>query len=166
MLVEGELEHKDSMGNGSTIRPHDIQRMSAGTGIQHSEYNPRPDKPVHFLQIWITPSETGVDPSYEQKHFPLEEKRNRLRLVVSPDGAEGSVTIGQDARIYATVLEPGKILGHEVDTERHIWVQVVRGKLTVNGQTLSTGDGAAIENAAELILDAVEQSEVLVFDLA
>lgn len=165
-VVEGELEHKDSMGNGSTIRPHDIQRMSAGTGVQHSEYNPQVDQPVHFLQIWITPAETGTPPSYEQKHFPMAEKLNQLRLVVSPDGAQGSVTVGQDARIFATILESGKTIEQSTETKRHIWVQVVKGKLTVNGVTLSTGDGAAIENTEALNLTGIELSEVLVFDLA
>jgi redox-sensitive bicupin YhaK (pirin superfamily) len=165
-VVEGALEHKDSMGNGSIIRPHDVQRMSAGTGIQHSEYNPESDKPVHFLQIWITPAETGVVPSYEQKRFPLEEKLNRLCLVVSSDGSEGSVSIGQDARLYAAVIEPGHDIHHTTDPKHRVWVQVVKGGLTVNGETLNTGDGAAIENAEELVLTGIELSEVLVFDLA
>lgn len=165
-VVEGALEHQDSMGNGSIIRPHDVQRMSAGTGVDHSEYNPQTDQPAHFLQIWITPAETGVDPSYEQKHFPLEEKRNRLRLVVSPDGAQGSVTVGQDAKVYATVLEPGHRIQHALDPERHVWVQVITGHLTVNGERLHTGDGAALETTDELVLIGIETSDVLVFDLA
>jgi quercetin 2,3-dioxygenase len=165
-VVEGTLEHKDSMGNGSVIRSHDVQRMSAGTGVQHSEFNPQTDQLVHFLQIWITPAQTGVAPSYEQKYFPLEEKRNRLRLVVSPDGAAGSVTVGQDAKVYATVLGPGHRIQHRVDPQRHIWVQVIKGHLTVNGERLHTGDGAALDSTDEFVLIGIESSELLVFDLA
>jgi redox-sensitive bicupin YhaK (pirin superfamily) len=165
-VVEGALEHKDSMGNGSIIRPHDVQLMSAGTGVQHSEYNPDKDKPVHFLQIWITPARTGLEPRYEQTHFPIEEKLNQLRLIVSPDAVEGSVSIGQDAKIYATVIEPGREIRHATHLKRHIWVQVVKGHLTINGETLSTGDGAAVENTEELVLTGIELSEVLVFIVA
>jgi len=164
-VVEGALEHKDSMGNGSIIRPHDIQRMSAGTGIQHSEYNPQANQPVHFLQIWIMPSEAGGEPSYAQKRFPLDDKLNRLRLVISPDGAEGSVSIGQDAYMYATVIEPGNTVHRRVNPTRHVWVQVVQGHLTVNGETLNTGDGAAVESANAIVLTAIERSEGLIIDL-
>jgi len=165
-VVEGALEHRDSMGNGSIIRAHDVQRMSAGSGVQHSEYNPQSDAPVHFLQIWILPAQKGVTPSYEQKAFPPETKQNRLRLVVSPDGAEGSVTIGQDVRLFATLLEPGHEIHRETDPARHLWVQVVKGRLTVNGETLETGDGAALEHTTALKLAGIDLSEVLVFDLA
>jgi redox-sensitive bicupin YhaK (pirin superfamily) len=165
-VVEGALEHKDDMGNGSIIRPHDVQRMSAGTGIQHSEFNPLPDQQMRLLQIWIQPNKTGIEPSYEQKSFPAEEKTNRLRLIASPDGEDGSVTINQDAKLYATILEPGSDITQPVDTRRHLWIQVVTGRLTANGEILETGDGAAVENAEELKLDGIEQSEVIVFDLA
>ena len=165
-VVEGALEHKDSMGNGSVIRPNDVQSMSAGTGITHSEYNPQKDAPVRFLQIWIEPNEQGVTPGYEQKTYTAEERNNRLRLVVSPDGAEGSVSIHQDARIYATILDPGAEVVKQVDAGRHIWVQVVKGKLTLNGLLLETGDGAAIENPNRITFAGVERAEILVFDLA
>jgi redox-sensitive bicupin YhaK (pirin superfamily) len=165
-VVDGALEHKDSMGNGSIIRPGDVQRMSAGTGIRHSEFNPLPDEQMRLLQIWIHPAETGTEPSYEQRFFPPTEKTNRLRLIASPDGAEGSVTIHQDARIYASIIEPGKQFSKVATPDRHVWVQVVNGKLTLNGETLETGDGAAIENAVELNFQALEKSELLVFELA
>jgi redox-sensitive bicupin YhaK (pirin superfamily) len=165
-VVTGALEHKDSMGNGSIIRPNDVQRMSAGTGVTHSEFNPQQDDPVHFLQIWILPEHKGIEPSYEQKNYSIEEKTNRLRLVASPDGADGSVTIHQDARMYASILEPGAQVSQAVDKDRYIWIQVVKGKLTVNGELLETGDGAAIERAENLSYEAVEPSEILVFDLA
>lgn len=165
-VVDGALEHKDSMGNGSIIRPNDVQRMSAGSGITHSEFNPQKDAPVHFLQIWIQPAETGIEPSYEQKAYSVEEKTNRLRLVASPDGAEGSVTIHQDARLYATILEPGAEVPKAFDENRHVWVQVVKGKLTLNGVTLETGDGAAVEHPSKLTLAGIDESELLVFDLA
>jgi redox-sensitive bicupin YhaK (pirin superfamily) len=165
-VVEGELEHRDSMGNGSTVRPNDIQRMSAGTGVTHSEFNPQKDAPVHFLQIWIQPETKGLEPSYEQKTYTVEEKTNRLRLVASPDSADGSVTIHQDARMYAALLEPGARIDQTVDEDRYIWVQVVRGKLTLNGELLETGDGAAVERTGRLEFAGVEPSEILVFDLA
>jgi redox-sensitive bicupin YhaK (pirin superfamily) len=165
-VVEGALEHKDSMGNGSTIRPGEVQRMSAGTGILHSEFNPLQDDQMRLLQIWIQPDQTGVVPSYEQKNFPPEEKTNRLRLIASPDGADGSVSIHQDARLYASIIEPGSEISQKVDAHRHLWVQVVTGKLTVNGETLETGDGAAIEQAEELALTGIDSAEIIVFDLA
>ena len=165
-IVEGALEHKDNMGNGSIIRPHEVQRMSAGTGILHSEFNPLQDKPMRLLQIWIRPDKRGIKPSYEQKHFPAEEKTNCLRLIASPDGAQGSVRINQDARLYAGILEPGRQTVHKADALRHLWVQVVTGKLTVNGEALHAGDGAAIEQAGELSLTGIDPSEIIVFDLA
>ncbi|MFC1765690.1 pirin family protein [Planctomycetota bacterium] len=164
-VVEGELEHKDSLSNGSIIHPHDVQRMSAGTGVQHSEFNPQQDKAVHFLQIWITPAQKGDQPSYEQKAFPIEEKLNRLRLVVSPNGEEGSVSIGQDAKVYATVLEAEQKIRHALDPNRHLWVQIVQGEVTVNSQILKTGDGVAIENTDSLTLAGIDDSELMVFDL-
>lgn len=165
-VIEGALEHKDSLGNGSIIRPGDVQRMSAGTGIRHSEFNPLPDRVVHLLQLWIRPNELNVTPSYEQHRFTVAEKTNRLRLVASPDGAEGSVSIHQDARLYASILEPGIQLTHPTDPDRPIWIQVVSGKLTLNGQPLETGDGAAMDHPENLTLTGIEPSEILLFDLA
>lgn len=164
-VVEGALEHKDSMGNGSVVRPNEVQRMSAGSGITHSEFNPLDDTPMRLLQIWIKPDKLNIEPGYEQKVFLPEDKTNRLRLVASPDGAEGSVTIHQDAKIYASILDPGAEVVKEPTPDRHIWVQVVNGKLILNGELLKTGDGAAIENAADLTFQGVEKSELLVFEL-
>lgn len=165
-VVDGALEHKDSMGNGSVIRPNDVQRMSAGTGIRHSEFNPLKDKDMRLLQIWIRPGKMNVEPGYEQKTYLPEEKMNKFRLVASPDGADGSVTINQDAKIYASILEPGAEAVKAGDGSRHIWVQVVDGKMELDGQLLQTGDGAAIENANDLTFHGLEKSEFLVFDLA
>ncbi|WP_372795880.1 pirin family protein [Pontiella sp.] len=165
-VVEGALEHKDSMGHGSVIRPGDIQRMSAGTGVTHSEFNPLRDRPVRLLQIWIKPDQMNVEPGYEEKPFPPETKTNRLRLVASPDGADGSVRLNADVRLYASILEPGTEQVKPGDGSRHVWIQVVNGKLSVDGEVLETGDGAAIEHAADLTFQGLEKSEFLVFDLA
>ena len=165
-VVEGALEHKDSMGNGSVIRPNDVQRMSAGSGITHSEFNPLDDTPMRLLQIWIKPDQQNVEPSYEQKNYAPEEKTNTLKLVASPDGADGSVSLHQDAKIYASIIEPGKKIIKAATPNRHVWVQVVNGKLTLNGEQLETGDGAAMENADELTFQGLEKSEFLVFELA
>ena len=165
-VVEGALEHKDSMGTGSVVRPNEVQRMSAGSGITHSEFNPLADTPMRLLQIWIKPDKVGVEPSYEQKTYLPESKTNRLCLVVSPNGAQGSVTIHQDAKLYASILEPGRQIIKEATPDRHVWVQVINGKLTLNGLTLETGDGAAIEQADELTFQGLEKSELLVFELA
>ncbi|WP_136083059.1 pirin family protein [Pontiella desulfatans] len=165
-VVEGALEHRDSMGNGSVVRPNDVQRMSAGSGITHSEFNPLDDQPMRLLQIWIKPNELNVEPSYEQKHYPPEEKTNTLKLVASPDGAEGSVSMHQDARLYASIIEPGATVVKQTESSRNVWVQVVSGKLTLNGELLVAGDGAAIEKAGPLAFTGVEPSEILVFDLA
>jgi redox-sensitive bicupin YhaK (pirin superfamily) len=165
-VLAGALEHKDSMGTGSVIRPGDVQRMSAGTGVRHSEFNPSESEPVHFLQMWILPHARGLEPSYEQKHFPETEKRGRLRLIASRDGGEGSVTIHHDARVYAAVLEPGQRVAHALGAGRHAWVQVVRGAITLNGRALAQGDGAAVSREPELTLAGTERAEVLVFDLA
>jgi len=165
-VVDGALEHKDSMGNGSVIRPGDVQRMSAGSGVTHSEYNPQNDKPVHFLQIWIQPAELGIEPGYEQKAYTPEEKTNVLRLVASPNGADGSVTIHQDVKLYASILEPGAEIIQAFNPDRHLWVQVIKGRLTLNDENLETGDGAAIKNADQLHFVGIDQSEILVFDLA
>jgi len=164
-VLEGELAHKDSMGTGSVIQPGDVQRMSAGTGIQHSEFNNSGEKPLHFLQIWINPGSEGLEPSYEEKRFPVEEKRNRLRLIVSPTGEDGAVTIHQDARLYSTILDEGSALTHELRPGRHAWVQVVRGGVDLNGQRLDQGDGAAISDELAVRLIARSQAEVLLFDL-
>jgi redox-sensitive bicupin YhaK (pirin superfamily) len=167
-VLEGELGHRDSMGNGSTIRPGEVQRMSAGTGVRHSEMNPSRDAPVHFLQIWILPDRAGHEPGYEQKAFPEAERRGRLRLVASQDGADGSVTLHQDARLYLGLFAEGERARHALANGRGAWVQVARGQATVNGQALSAGDGAAIEGEAAVEVagrgDGV--AEVLVFDLA
>lgn len=165
-VVEGALEHKDSMGNGSVVHPDEIQRMSAGTGVTHSEFNPLDDQPMRLIQIWIKPDTLNVKPGYEQKSCPRQEKTNTLRLVASPDGAEGSVRIHQDARIYASILQPGKTVVQPGDGSRHVWIQVVKGKLAVDGTVLESGDGAAVEHAADLTLEGIEEAEILLFDLA
>src|SRR5207245_4239666 len=165
-VLSGELTHKDSMGNGSVIRPGDVQRMSAGTGVVHSEKNPSPTKPVHLLQIWILPDREGHRPGYEQKAFSVDERRGKLRLVASPDGRDGSVTLHQDASLYATLLEPGERVVHEPARGRHAWIQVARGTVDLNGKTLSEGDGAAVSDEKRLELTGRDSAELLVFDLA
>jgi len=164
-VLDGALEHKDSLGTGSIIRPGEVQKMSAGSGITHSEFNASKTDPVHFLQIWIQPDRSNIAPSYDQKAFPDGERRGRLRLVVSPDGAEGSIRLVQDARMYATLLAAGEPVAHDLAPKRRAWVQVARGVLTVNGTRLSAGDGAAVEGESRLELAAVEDAEVLLFDL-
>jgi quercetin 2,3-dioxygenase len=165
-VIEGAIEHKDSMGTGSVIRPGDVQRMSAGTGVLHSEFNASPELPVHFLQIWILPEQARLPPSYEQKHFPDEEKQGRLRVVAARDGRDGAVTVHQDVTVYAGLLGPGEVARHPLAPGRHAWVQVVRGAIDLGGKPLSAGDGAAVSDEAELALTAREAAEVLVFDLA
>jgi quercetin 2,3-dioxygenase len=167
-VLEGELGHRDSMGTGSTIRPGEVQRMSAGTGVRHSEMNASPREPVHFLQIWILPDRAGHAPGYEQKAFPEAERRGRLRLAASPNGAEGSVTIHQDARLYLSLLGDGERVRHPLAPGRSAWVQVARGEVTVNGERLRAGDGAALEGeaAVELAGRGAEVADVLLFDLA
>ena len=165
-VLAGALGHKDSMGNGSVIRPGDVQRMSAGTGVTHSEYNGSEKEPVHLLQIWILPEKRGIAPGYEEKKFPADEKRGRLRLIASRDAAEGSVTIHQDARVYASLLDAGQTVRHPLAPGRGAWLHLVSGAATVNGTTLVTGDGAAIENESALEIRAGEPSELLLFDLA
>jgi redox-sensitive bicupin YhaK (pirin superfamily) len=165
-VLEGALEHKDSIGTGSVIRPGEVQRMSAGTGIAHSEYNASKTAPVHFLQIWLLPDAIGLTPSYEQKAFPAAERTNRLRLVASPDGRDGSLTVRQDVNLYASVLEAGANAKLQLPAARHAWVQVARGAVRVNGRALEAGDGAAIldEQVLEFVSD--KGGEFLVFDLA
>ncbi len=164
-ILEGQLAHKDSMGNGSIIKRGDVQRMSAGTGVTHSEYNASQSETVHLLQIWILPKYTGLHPSYEQKYFDAREKRDRLRLVASPDGRDGSVTIHQDASMYAGILNKGKELGHSLANGRRAYVHVARGAFKVNGERLNAGDGAKITNEKTITLAATEDSELLLFDL-
>jgi quercetin 2,3-dioxygenase len=165
-VLEGGLQHKDSMGTGSIIRPGDVQRMSAGTGVTHSEYNASRSDLVHFLQIWLLPAQRGIRPGYEQKVFPREEKDGRLRLVASPDGADGSVTIHTDARLFAGLFEVGQSAELALAPGRHAWVHVARGKVRVNGAELSAGDGAALSNEEKVKVEGVAGGEVLVFDLA
>jgi quercetin 2,3-dioxygenase len=165
-VLSGELAHKDSMGNGSVIRPGDVQRMSAGTGVVHSEMNPSRTTPVHFLQIWIVPERAGLVPGYEQKAFSEADRRGKLRLLASRDGRDGSVTVRQDAALYAALLEKGERASHELEPGRHSWVYVARGSVDLNGQTLREGDGAAVSGEKRLDLTGNDSSEVLVFDLA
>lgn len=164
-VLAGELAHKDSMGNGSTIKPGDVQRMSAGSGVQHSEFNPSKDQPVHFLQIWIQPSTPGIAPSYEEKRFPVEEKRGRLRLIASPDRAQGSVLIHQDARVFAGLFDTDERASLEVEPGRRIYMHVARGKITANDVELAAGDALKLVDATSLTLSAGQDGEVLVFDL-
>lgn len=164
-VVQGKLEHKDSIGTGSVIVPGDVQRMSAGSGIRHSEFNGSADEPVRFLQIWIPPATRGLEPSYEQRHFDASERRGALRLVVSPDGAQGSVRIHQDARLYAGLLDGAETASLSLPKGRHAWVQVVRGALTAMGQRLTEGDGLALSEVEHLALSDGEDAELLVFDL-
>ncbi|MFM7384273.1 MAG: pirin family protein [Microcystaceae cyanobacterium] len=164
-VLEGKLEHKDSIGNGSIIRPGDVQRMSAGKGILHSEFNPSVNTPVHLLQIWITPNQFGFEPSYEQKFFSPEEKRGRLKLVASPDGQQGSITIHQDAYIYASILAQGETVS-QVLPNRRVWLQMTKGSVSLNGQTLNTGDGAGISQEDSItIMGQARETEFLLFDL-
>jgi len=165
-VLEGALAHKDSLGNGSVIRPGDVQYMSAGTGVAHSEFNASAKEPVHMYQIWMFPDKKNYAPAYDQKHFPEAEKRGKLRLVVSPDGREGSVKIRQDNQLYAAVLGPGDTVKHDLKKDRHAYVQVVRGGVKLNGQELGTGDGAAISEEPSLQLTGGKDAEVLLFDLA
>ncbi len=165
-VISGALAHQDSMGNGSVIRPGEVQRMSAGTGVTHSEMNPSKTEPVHFLQIWLLPAQQGIRPSYEQKAFADDQRRAKLRIVASPDGRDGSVTIHTDASLYSTLLEPGERVTHSIARGRHAWVQVVRGAIDVNGQRLAQGDGAAVSDEASLDIEGREGAEVLVFDLS
>lgn len=164
-VLDGALQHKDSIGTGSTIRPGDMQRMSAGTGIRHSEANASRTEAVHFLQIWIVPDRKGLPPGYEQKTFSTDDKRGVLRLIGSRDGRNGSVTIHQDVDLYATLLEDGEALSHSLYGGRIAWVQVVRGTIDLNGEHLDAGDGVAIENTPTLTLLARSSAEVLVFDM-
>ncbi|HTT32564.1 MAG TPA: pirin family protein [Methylomirabilota bacterium] len=165
-VLDGALEHRDSMGNGSVIRPGDVQYMSAGTGVRHSEFNASETDPVHLYQIWMFPEKEGLKPAYDQKSFSDAEKCGKLRLVASPDGRDGSVKIRQDNELYATLLKEGEAVKHELKPERHAYVQVARGSVELNGTKLEEGDGAAISNESAVELTGVGDAEVLLFDLA
>jgi redox-sensitive bicupin YhaK (pirin superfamily) len=164
-VLAGGLAHKDSMGNGSVIRPGDVQRMSAGTGVVHSEFNASDRDPVHFLQIWIEPSRRGIAPGYEEKRFDPESKRGRLRLIASPDGADGSVTIHQDARLHAALLDGADALEHALAPGRRAYVHVVRGEVEVNGERLAGGDAMKLAGVTQVRLGNAKDAEVLLFDL-
>jgi redox-sensitive bicupin YhaK (pirin superfamily) len=164
-VLEGELAHQDSMGNGSVIRPGDVQRMSAGSGVRHSEYNHARDATTHFLQIWIEPNVQGIAPGYEERHFPAEEKRGRLRLVASPDGAQGSVRLHQDARLYVALVDGDEAIERALDPARRAYVHVARGEVEVNGEKLAAGDAAMLTDESGLTLRAGRAAEVLLFDL-
>jgi redox-sensitive bicupin YhaK (pirin superfamily) len=165
-VLDGALEHKDSMGTGSVIRPGDVQRMSAGSGVRHSEMNGSREASVHFLQIWIMPDEKGIEPSYAQKAFTDDDKRDNLLLIASPGGRDGSVAIHADADVYATLLAGGRRVSHELRDGRGAWVHVARGSAKVNGQTLGAGDGASTEAAGKIEIEGIEEAEILLFDLA
>ncbi len=164
-ILEGALQHRDSMGTGSIIRRGDAQRMSAGTGVMHSEANPSTDAPVHLLQIWIFPREQDLQPEYEEKKFSDDEKRNQLRLIVSPDGTDGSVRIHQDAQIFASLLDEGQQVEHELSSGRDAWLQVAAGSVKVNDNALKQGDGAGIRQESKIRITAEEPAEILLFDL-
>lgn len=164
-VLDGALEHKDSMGNGSVLRYGDVQRMSAGTGVAHSEYNHSSKEPLHFLQIWIEPSVKGMAPSYEEKHFDAASKQGRLRLIASPDGRDGSVLMHQDASIYASIMSGADQLQHTLATGRIAYVHVVRGQVTVNGTALSSGDALKLSDESTVTLSQAADAEVLLFDL-
>ncbi|HXD51161.1 MAG TPA: pirin family protein [Burkholderiales bacterium] len=164
-ILEGALEHKDSMGNGSVIRPDDVQRMSAGTGVQHSEFNPSPSEVVHLLQIWIEPDVTGIKPSYEEKHFDAASKRGKLRLIASRDGRDGSVTIHQDASVYAALIDGSERTSHGLASGRKAYVHVARGRVTVGGHALAAGDALKADGESTLVLEHGTKAEVLLFDL-
>ncbi len=165
-ILEGALEHKDSMGNGSVIRVGDVQRMSAGRGVQHSEFNPSPGELVHLLQIWIEPNVTGIEPGYEEKHFDAASKRGRLRLIAAGDGREGSVTIHQDAAVYAGLLDGAERLSHALAAGRKAYVHVARGQVTVNGQRLAAGDALKASGESGVMIERGAGAEILLFDLA
>ena len=163
-VLSGAVAHSDSMGNSGIIKPGDVQRMSAGTGIFHSEINPLPEE-LHLYQIWILPKQKNVTPSYEQNRYEDSEKKNKLRLVASPDGADGSVTIGQDAQLFASLLDAGKILEHEIGAGRSAWLQNVSGTLKVNGVEIKSGDGVGLTDEKKLVMEATEDAHFLLFDL-
>jgi redox-sensitive bicupin YhaK (pirin superfamily) len=165
-VVEGGLAHRDSTGTAEVIRPGEVQRMSAGTGIAHSEFNHSQQEPVHLLQIWLLPERTGLEPGYEQRAFPESERRGTLRLVAAPDGSDGAVTVRQDVSLFAGLLEPGQSVEHRLRPDRYAWMQLIRGAVTLNGQALAAGDGAAVSEEETLRITAQEDAEFLLFDLA
>lgn len=165
-VLDGALEHRDSLGNGAVMQPGDVQRMTAGTGVSHSEYNHSATDEVHLLQIWILPNQTDLDPSYEQTFFPVSDRQNQFRLIASPEGLDGSVVVHQDMKLYATILDAGKTIEQAVSPDRHFWVQVARGSVEVNGTLLSAGDAAALEQIEQITLVGQAASEILIFDLA
>ena len=165
-ILAGALEHRDSMGNGSVIRPGDVQRMTAGTGVSHSEFNPSRDEACHLLQIWIMPNARNLTPGYEQKFFADDERKGKLRLIASANGEDGAVTINQDARVYASLLDAGQSITQAFDQNRYAWLQLARGSVTVNDTQLTAGDGAAISKESRVEISAAEDSEFLLFDLA
>ena len=164
-VLSGALEHRDSMGHGAVLRPGEMQRITAGKGMLHSEFNPSATEPVHLYQVWITPRARGLTPSYEQKAFDPAQRRNRLQLVASPDGADGSLTIQQDARLYLADLDAGRELAYPVGKGRGVWLQVIRGEIEVGGHTLRASDGLAVEDEPGLTLRATGAAEIMVFDL-
>ncbi|MCC6877313.1 MAG: pirin family protein [Sandaracinaceae bacterium] len=166
VVLAGAIEHEDSMGHKQVLRPGEVQRMTAGTGVTHSEYNPSPDEPLHFLQIWILPEQQGLKPGYEQRAFPEVDRQDKLRLLVSRDGRDGALTIHQDAELYGTLLSPGRRVEHALASGRHAWVQLARGRVKVNGVELAAGDGAALSDEPRVTIEGLEPSEALLFDLA
>ncbi len=165
-VLTGALEHRDSMGNGEVLRPGEFQRMTAGTGITHSEFNPSDSEPVHLYQIWLFPERNGLEPSYEQKAFDKAGRQNQLQLVASQDAAEGSLLIHQDTRIYLGNLDEGAVVEHVVESDRHVWLQVLRGTVDVNGESLQTSDGVAISDEAAVSITGTSAAEIMLFDLA
>ncbi|AFY88463.1 quercetin 2,3-dioxygenase [Chroococcidiopsis cubana SAG 39.79] len=165
-VLEGALEHKDSIGNGEIVRPGEVQRMSAGTGIMHSEFNPSATEPVHLLQIWILPDRQGLEPSYEQKAFSVAERQGKLRLIAAKDGRDGAVTIHQDVNLYSAILQPQDRVTYQLQPNRYAWLQVARGAVALNGHSLNAGDGVAIGAAELLEISSDRDAEILLFDLA
>jgi redox-sensitive bicupin YhaK (pirin superfamily) len=165
-VLDGALAHRDSMGNGSVLRPGELQHMTAGTGIRHSEFNPSDRQEVHLYQIWLLPERDGLRPSYDQKAFPEQQRQGKLRLVASPTGEQGSLTIRQDARLYLSTLGAGEAVAHTLAPGRHAWLQVLRGRAALNGQPLTAGDGAAVSEEERLEIQGQDDAEVLLFDLA
>jgi len=164
-LMQGALEHRDSMGNGSVIRPGDIQRMSAGSGIRHSEFNPSDSEPTHLLQIWLLPNRQGITPGYAQQNFPLQQRRGRLQLLVSPDGRDGSLSAQQDGLLYGTLLEQGQTLDHDLQPGRTAYVHLARGRAEINGESLNEGDAITLTDEARIEMRGIDQAEILLFDL-
>lgn len=164
-IVEGALEHKDSMGNGAVMKSGEVQRMTAGTGVTHSEFNHSSDELVHFLQIWILPAKIGLEPGYEQKNFSASDKSNKLCLIASPMGRDGSISVHQEVDLYASVLDPAVTVTHQITNNRRGWLQIIRGSVEANGYSLKDGDGAAISDVTDLQISAIAETELLLFDM-